>query len=157
LPGDASGARRDEKVPRWADHRGNALVPALDHFALAQCTTAFDKRDVNHNFAYDYRAYAEVERNLGRLIASGQLALAMQLALDLMRQGSHQVEMSDEGLMTEDIESGLSVVIKAVSVSDLPSGEALAWCSAMLDADRVAFIARKPLEALRGRLQAADA
>ena len=119
--------------------------------------TAFDKRDINRNFDYDYEAYGEVKRNLSRLIASGQLRLAMQLALDLMKRGSYQVEMSDEGLMTEDIEDGLSVVIAAVTTCDLPAEEVLAWCSAMLDADRVGFIARKPLEALRRRVQAAQA
>jgi hypothetical protein len=119
--------------------------------------TAFDKRDINRNFDYDYEAYGEVRRNLGRLIASGQLRLAMQLALDLMGRGSYQVEMSDEGLMTEDIESGLSVVIEAVAMCDLPSEEALAWCSAMLEADRMGFIARKALEALRDRVEAAKA
>src|SRR6059058_3013457 len=92
--------------------------------------TAFDKRDINRNFAYDYEAYAEVKRNLGRLIASGQLRPALQLALELMKRGSYQVEMSDEGLMTEDIEDGLSVVIEAVARCDLPSEEALARCSA---------------------------
>ena len=40
---------------------------------------------------------------------------------------------------------------------DLPAAEVIAWCSAMLEADRMGFIARKPLEALRGRLQAARA
>jgi hypothetical protein len=122
--------------------------------------TAFDPRDINRNFAYDYGAYGEVKRNLGRLIASGQLRLAMQLALDLMRRGSYQVEMSDEGLMAEDIESCLSVVIDAVDsvpTCDLPTEEALAWCSAMLAADRIGFIARKRLEALRGRVRAAKA
>ena len=33
--------------------------------------TAFDQRDINRNFDYDYKAYGEVKRNLGRLIASG--------------------------------------------------------------------------------------
>jgi hypothetical protein len=122
--------------------------------AIADATD-FDKRDINRNFAYDYRAYGEVKRNLGRLIASGQLRLAMHLALDLMKRGSYQVEMSDEGLMTEEIESGLGVVIEAVAMCDLPSEEALAWCSAMLDADRLGFIAREPLQALRARLQTA--
>jgi len=131
------------------------LVTAA-HQAIADAT-AFDKRDINRNFAYDYEAYGEVKRNLGRLIAAGQLRLAMQLAPDLMKRGSYQVEMSDEGLMTEDIESGLSVVIEAVATCDLPAAEALAWCSAMLDADRMGFIARKALEALRGRVQAAKA
>ena len=119
--------------------------------------TAFDERDINRNFDYDYEAYGEVKRNLGRLIASGQLRLAMPLALDLMKRGSYQVEMSDEGLMTEEIEDGLSVVIEAIPKCDLPAEEVKAWCAAMLDADRVGFIARKPLEALRRRVQATKA
>jgi hypothetical protein len=81
----------------------------------------------------------------------------MPLALELMNRGSYQVEMSDEDLMTEDVEDCLGVVIEAVTTCSLPAEEALAWCSAMLDADRVGFIARKPLEALRGRVQAAKA
>ncbi len=43
-------------------------------------------------------------------IALGQLRPAMKLALDLMKQGSHQVEMSDEGMMTEDIEARRAVL-----------------------------------------------
>src|SRR5512142_2594878 len=119
--------------------------------------TAFDERDINRNFDYDYEAYDEVKRNLGRLIASGQLRLAMPLALDLMKRGSYQVEMSDEGLMTEDIEACLSVVIEAVTTCDLPADEVLAWCSAMLATDHMGFISRKPLEALRHQVQAAKA
>lgn len=115
--------------------------------------TAFDERDINRNFDYDDEAYGEVRRNLGRLIASGQLRLAMPLALDLMKRGSYQVEMSDEGLMTEDIEECLNVVIGAIPKCDLPAEEVKAWCSAMLEADRVGVIARKPLEALLRRNQ----
>ena len=45
----------------------------------------------------------------------------MELALSLMKSGSEQVEMSDEGLMTADIEDCLRVVIKAVKSSkDIP-------------------------------------
>ena len=117
--------------------------------------TSFDEREINYNFDYDDAAYREVKRNLGRLIEAGQLRLAMQLALDLMKRGSYQVEMSDEGLMTEDIEDGLGVVVAAVTTCALPAEEVKAWCSAMLDADRVGFIARKPLEALRQHAQAA--
>ena len=76
--------------------------------------TAFDKRNANRNFDYDSEAYTEVKRNLGCLIASGQLLLAMQLALELMESGGYQVEMSDEGLMPEDIEDCLSVVIQSM-------------------------------------------
>jgi hypothetical protein len=112
---------------------------------------------MNSNFDYDYEAYSEVKRNLGGLIDSGQLQLAIQLSLDLMKEGSHQVEMSDEGLMTDDLEDCLGVVLKALGKSDLPAAEIIAWCSAMLDNDRVGFIAQKPLESLRTRFQAAAA
>jgi hypothetical protein len=116
--------------------------------------TAFDERDINSNFDYDYEAYQEVKRNLGRLIDAGQLPLVMRLALELMKQGSYQVEMSDEGLMTQDIEDCLAVVLTALAKSDLPAAEVIAWCSAMLDTDRVGFIAREPLQSLRSRAQA---
>ena len=43
--------------------------------------TAFDERDINHNFRYDYEAYREVQQNLYRSIELGQLRPAMELAL----------------------------------------------------------------------------
>ena len=49
------------------------------------------------------------------------------------------------------------MVIKAITKWDLPAEEVLAWCSAMLDTDRMGFIARKPLEALGHHVQAAKA
>jgi uncharacterized Zn finger protein len=127
------------------------LVTAT-RLAIADATD-FDERQINRNFDYDYEAYGEVKRNLGRLIDSGQLRLAMELSLELMKQGSYQVEMSDEGLMTEDIEECLNVVLKALEKSDLPAAEVIGWCSAMLEKDRVGFIAREPLESLRKRYQ----
>ncbi len=98
-----------------------------------------------------------MKRNLGRLIGAGQLRLAMQLSLELMKQGSYQVEMSDEGMMTEDIEDCLSVVLEALKKCDLPAAEVIAWCSAMLENDRVGFIAREPLQSLRNQFQAVAA
>jgi uncharacterized Zn finger protein len=152
-------AQADRGVLRQLTARfGVAAAPdelvAATHQAIADAT-AFDERDINRNFAYDYEAYQEVKRNLGRLIDAGQLRPAMQLALELMRQGSYQVEMSDEGLMTQDIEDCLDVVLKALEKCHLPAAEVIAWCSAMLDTDRVGFIAREPLQALRSRAQAA--
>jgi hypothetical protein len=116
--------------------------------------TAFDERDINCNFDYDDEAYREVQRNLGRLITSGQLRQAMQLALELMKQGSYQVEMSDEGMMADDIEACLNVVVKALPKCELPAADVIAWCSAMLDNDRVGIIAREPLQSLRKQFQA---
>ena len=123
--------------------------------AIADATD-FDDRDMNTNFDYDYEAYEEVKRGLARLISSGQLGQAMQLSLELMKEGSHQVEMSDEGMMTDDIEECLNVVIQGLKKCELPAAEIIAWCSAMLGSDRVKFIAREPLQSLRNQFQAAS-
>ena len=61
--------------------------------------------------------------------------------------------MSDEGLMTDDIEECLSVVIESLTQGDVPAQEVIAWCTAMRASDRVGFLAEKPLEALRQRVQ----
>ena len=79
----------------------------------------------------------------------------MELALNLMKQASYQVEMSDEGLMTDDIEDCLNVIIQALNKSDLPPTEIVAWCSAMIANDSVGFIADDELKALQKRFQAA--
>ncbi len=115
--------------------------------------TAFDTRDINRNFAYDHQAYSEVKHNLSRLVSSGQLRQAMPLALELMKRGSYQVEMSDEGMMTEEIEDCLRVVLKALRESDLAVPEVITWCSAMLESDRNGFILREPIQALRTHFQ----
>jgi|SRR5271166_489498 len=135
--------------------RPDELVAATRQ-AIADATD-FDERDINRNFDYDYEAYREVKRNLSRLIASGQLRLAMQLSLELMKEGSYQVEMSDEGMMTEDIEDCLRVVLTTLGKCDLPAAEIITWCSAMLDNDRVGFIAHESIQSLRTHLQAAGA
>lgn len=154
-------ARADRGVLRQLTARFDvASAPdelvAATRQAIADATD-FDEREINRNFAYDDQAYGEVKRNLGRLIGSGQLRLAMPLALELMKRGSYQVEMSDEGQMTEDIEDCLKVVLEALRKSDLPAAEVIAWCSAMLESDRVDFIAREPLESLRKHFQTTDA
>jgi len=116
--------------------------------------TDFDERDMNRNFDYDYDAYIEVGRNLKRLLGLDQLPAAMRLALQLMEEVSRQVEMSDEGLMTDDIKECLMVVIMALKTCNLPTGEVLAWCSAMLENDRVGFICERELKSLRQHIEA---
>jgi hypothetical protein len=116
--------------------------------------TAFDERRINYNFSYDGEAYDHVQRNLQRLIKLGQLRPAMELSLELMDQGSHQVEMSDEGLMTDDIEACLRPVLKAIRTCDLPAAEVIAWCTQMLKRDRVGFICDQELRELRQHFEA---
>jgi hypothetical protein len=136
------------------------VAPAPDELVAATRqaiidATDFDERDINSNFDYDYEAYREVKGNLGRLIDSGQLQPAMQLSLELMKKGSYQVEMSDEGIMSDDIEDCLNVVIKSLRKCGLHADELIAWCSAMRVNDRVGSIASEQLESLRKHLQAA--
>lgn len=152
-------ADQDRKVLRQLTARFEVTMAAEEWVAATRQAiadaTAFDERDINRNFAYDYEAYGAVKRNLSRLIQARQLPLAMELSLELMQAGSHQVEMSDEGLMTEDLEDCLNVVLQALRACDLPTKQVLAWCQAMQNSDRVGFIAEKELQLLR-QLQATD-
>ena len=127
------------------------LAAATRH-AIADATD-FDERDINRNFDYDYEAYEEVKRNFTRLIDQGELRLAMELSLELMKQGSYQVEMSDEGLMTQDIEECLAVVAQALKMCDLPPAEVIAWCAEMAKRDRVGFIFERELGAIRNHFE----
>jgi hypothetical protein len=151
-------ARDDRNVLRQLDARFELEAPPRElvlatRQAIADATD-FDERDINRNFDYDYAAYDAVKRNLSRLVGLGQFRLAMELSLELMDQGSYQVEASDEGLMTEDIEECLKVVIQALRKCDLPASELVAWCRDMLKKDRVGFICEEDLKALRHDLEA---
>jgi uncharacterized Zn finger protein len=149
-------AREDRSIMRRIETRFGVESPP-DELVVATRqaitdATDFDEREINYNFDYDYEAYAVVKRNFGRLIDQGHLRAAMELSLELMSAGSYQVEMSDEGLMTEDIEECLQVVIKAVQKSDLPPAEVIAWCAEMTRKDRVGFVCDTELRALQQRI-----
>jgi hypothetical protein len=150
-------AREDRKLLRRLAGRFEPEAPpkevvAATRVAIADATD-FDQRDINRNFDYEYQAYREVKRNLSRLVELGQLRAAMELSLELMEKGSYQVEMSDEGLMTEDIEECLTVVIQALKTCDLPASQVTAWSGNMLKADRVGYISERELRALREQSQ----
>lgn len=130
----------------------NELLAATRQ-AIADAT-AFDERDINHNFSYDYEAYCQVQRNVRRLIETGQLQPAMELSLELMDQGSYQVELSDEGLMADDIEACFRPVLKALRKADLPATEVIAWCTEMLERDHMDFLCEQELRALRQQFRA---
>ena len=78
----------------------------------------------------------------------------MELSLELMKQGSYQVEMSDEGMMTDDIEECLAVVVQPLKKCDLSPSEVLGWCAAMTKSDRVGFIYDQELADLRKHFEA---
>jgi uncharacterized Zn finger protein len=150
-------AREDRGILRRLDARFELEAPPKElvvatRQAIADATD-FDARDINRNFSYDYAAYSEVKRNLSRLMDLGHLRPAMKLSLELMEKGNYQVEMSDEGLMTEDIEECLRVVIQAFKQCDLPTGEVVAWCAAMLKSDRVGCICDRELRAMQHQFE----
>jgi len=146
LAKDDDTARRELEVRFEIEAPPDELVAATRR-AIAQAT-AFDDRRINCNFDYDSAAYDEVQRNLARLVALGQLRPAMELSLELMNAGSHQVEMSDEGLMTDEIEECLEAVLQAIKTSDLPTREKTAWCEKMIKSDHVGFICDQQLKSL---------
>ena len=111
--------------------------------------TDFDERESNYNFDYDSVAYDSIERNFRKLIQAGQLAEVMQMSLELMRLGSCQVEMSDEGMMTDEIADCLKVVIASLKKSDLPKTVVKEWCDKMIKSDRVGFICDSELSSLQ--------
>jgi len=73
----------------------------------------------------------------------------MQLSLELMRLGSRQVEMSDEGMMTDEIAACLKVVIASLKKSDLPKAQVVKWCGDMSKNDCVGFICDSELSSLQ--------
>ena len=111
--------------------------------------TDFDERETNYNFDYDSVAYDSIERNFRQLIQAGQLAEVMQMSLELMRLGSRQVEMSDEGMMTDDIADCLKVVIASVKKSNIPKTVVKEWCDNMTKKDCVGFICDSKLSRLQ--------
>ena len=146
-------AEDDRRLLRQLDARFELETPAdellvVTRQAIADATY-FDKRDINRNFRYDYAAYDAVKRNLGRLIRLGHLRPAMELSLELMVKGSHQIEMSDEGLMTDNVKECLQVVLEALTKCDLPADEVAAWCMHMLAADSVGFVCDDELKGQR--------
>ena len=146
-------AEEDRGILRRLETRFNLAPPSEERViatrqAIADATD-FDEREINYNFRYDDQAYEEVKRNFTHLVELGQWASVMDLSLELMRQGSYQVEMSDEGLMTDEIVECLQVVIQAIAKSRLPSDDIAAWCANMMSADRVGFICDQELSALQ--------
>lgn len=148
-------ARKDRTIQRELVSRFDVQLSveqlvAANELASSDATD-FDERQLNSNFDYDYGAYETVERNLKQLIELGQLDRAMEFSVKLMREGSFQVEMSDEGLMSDDIEACLLVVIQAVDTAKLSSSAVVAWCDKLRRSDRVGFIAEHEIDALRKR------
>jgi hypothetical protein len=112
-----------------------------------EIATRVDEARINYNFAFGRRAYEAVRRGLSQLIEKEKIEEAKGLALKLMREGSYQIECSDEGLMQEEIEKCLRPLISAVAASS-GDGE---WAREMLRCDPTGCICRQELTELADR------
>ena len=153
-------ARDDRQLQRLLEARLKIEDPAADLNVVTmqaiEDATGFDHGSLNYNFDYDDAAYETIKSNFKRLIAANQWEEVMNLSVELMHKGSYQVECSDEGLMTDDIQECLLPVIKAVRKAKLSVADKFRWTSLMLAADRVGFICQKEIlelqESVTGQL-----
>jgi len=148
------GLAQDERqLERLLEARLKIEDPAADLKVVTMQAiddaTKVDHGCLNYNFDYDDAAYETIGRNFKRLIAAERWADVMDLSVELMHKGSYQVECSDEGLMSDDIQDCLLTVIDAVRTSKLSVTDIFHWTSLMLAADRVGFICQKEILALQ--------
>ncbi|MEQ1828176.1 MAG: hypothetical protein ABL921_19610 [Pirellula sp.] len=140
-----------DPTPRWSieatiDVKKPPELIVHDLRQAIEMATQVDRSKLNHNFAFNWQAYEETERGFKALVASGNLEMAKQMAIEFMNKASYQVECSDEGMMTENIEACLKTVIQAVAVQQPHMRHD--WATQMLQADRCGFICLRTLEAL---------
>jgi len=145
-------ARNDTELRRRVAEHLDFDLPretvAEDNRDLIRRATRVDPRQINRNFDYDHAAYEKVRRNFTSMVTSKRLAQAMVEARLLMELGSVQVEMSDEGLMLDQIEACLRVVLEAVEQSSLPPAKKARWLADLKRADRLHMICEREIKRL---------
>jgi len=109
-----------------------------------QIATHVDEKRMNHNFSFDWDAYAEVKRLMEMLVSLSAIAEAMEIAVHFMEKASRQIEYSDEGMMLEQVEAGLQPILEALENHD--ETQRSVWALRMQTADRVGFVCHEKLE-----------
>ena len=115
--------------------------------------TYFDEREINRNFDFDYEAYALVAKNFDLLRQQARWADLRSLSIDLMNRASYQLEMSDEGMMLDEIEECFKPVVRAIPQSGLSREDQRDWVKSLLAADRVCIVLRSQLIGLDEKLK----
>ena len=141
----------EEKFCTWTLERELGLDKPIallvhDVEVAIKLATKVDELQLNHNFDYDWQAYEAIQVGLVQLIEKNALDEAKALALKLMCAGSYQIECSDEGLMREEIEGCLRLVISAVA----GTSDGRDWALEMHSRDRVGFLCELELKELAG-------
>lgn len=150
-------AKNDPKLLRRLKQEFSIEVSSHDlvadtRKAIADATD-FDQREINYNFDYDSQAYVTTAKNFEKLIKADQWDELLPLTRELMEKGSYQMEMSDEGMMLDDIEDCFESVIESLYDSYLPVATRIEWCEAMLKADRTQCVSTRPLKKLLAALR----
>lgn len=142
-------AQADGQVRRKLVQDLDVELPSSDLVSSTRqaiaAATEIDYGGLNHNFDYDSQAYELIAKNFKKMLTAGQWVEIMELCVELMQHGSHQVECSDEGIMTDEICDCIRPVIKGARKSGLDPAALQTWCTEMLAADRVGFICREEL------------
>lgn len=113
-----------------------------------QLATQVDESRMNHNFSFDWDAYAEVRRLMEMLVSLSAIEEAMEIAVHFMEKASRQIEYSDEAMMLEQVEAGLRPILESLENHD--ETQRSVWALRMQTADRVGFVCREKLEKWSG-------
>lgn len=144
----------DENIhARWITEAELAMTKPVelvlhDLREAIQLATQVDGNRMNHNFSFDWDAYAEVRRLMEMLVSLSAIAEAMEIAVHFMEKASRQIEYSDEGMMLEQVEAGLQPILEALENHD--ETRRSAWALRMQKADRVGFVCQEKLEKWSG-------
>ncbi|MES2569111.1 MAG: hypothetical protein V4710_03535, partial [Verrucomicrobiota bacterium] len=84
------------------------LIPAIR--AAIKSATYVPGDLINCSFSWDDAAYDRIEKGLEKLMSLGRTEEAMQLAVEVMKSGSAQIELSDVGDMLNDVVRCICVV-----------------------------------------------
>lgn len=119
-----------------------------DLMEAIQLATHVDEKHMNHNFSFDWDAYAEVKRLMEMLVSLSAITEAMEIAVHFMEKASRQIEYSDEGMMLEQVEASLKPILEALENHD--ETQRSAWACRMQTADQVGFVCHEKLEKWSG-------
>ena len=145
--------RGSKKVPRVPKSTGSPerLAKALAKRTKAELIEALvETAKADRGILRRLETRFGVEAPSEELVAATRQAIADATDFD-EREINYNFDYDYEGMMTEDVEKCLQVVIKALEKSDLPPQDVLAWCAEMRKKDRVGFICQKQLRALQDR------
>ena len=99
--------------------------------------------------------YEQVKKYFRKLLDGGQVDAVVKLGETLLEQANHQMEMSDESLMYDDVAACMGVVFTALERSSLSPSERMKWVWTISRHDGLG-VCDKPAAVFWGRRYPAD-